>query len=113
MLTIENLREFGADVDAGLARCMNNEPFYLRLVGKAMEDQSFDKLKEALDAKDLDAAFEYAHGLKGVLGNLSLTPIYTPVCEITELLRSRTEKDYSQELGKILSARERLVHLGK
>ena len=32
MLTIEKLRTFGADVDEGLARCMNNEGFYLRMV---------------------------------------------------------------------------------
>ena len=45
MLTIEKLREFGADTDDGLARCLNNETFYLRLVDKAMQDPSFDRLE--------------------------------------------------------------------
>ncbi len=112
-MTIDALRECGADVDAGLKRCMNNEAFYLRLVGKGLEDRNFDKLKEALAAKDLDAAFECAHALKGVMGNLSLSSIYDPVCEITELLRSRTDKDYTEELEKILGEREKLMRLGE
>ena len=32
-------------------------------------------------------AFEIAHSLKGVYGNLSLTPLYEPMCELTELLK--------------------------
>ena len=32
MLTVEKLKEYGADTGEGLNRCMNNEAFYLRLV---------------------------------------------------------------------------------
>ena len=106
MLTIESLRSFGANVDEGLQRCMNNEAFYLQLVGMAIDDQGFEKLSDAVAKHDLDAAFEAAHALKGVLGNLSLTPIYESASEITELLRARTEADYSSILEKILSQRD-------
>ena len=37
MLSVEALREFGADVDSALIRCMNNEAFYLRLVRMAIK----------------------------------------------------------------------------
>ena len=37
MLTIDYLREFGADVQDGLNRCMNEEDFYLELVNLALE----------------------------------------------------------------------------
>ena len=30
MLTVAALREFGANTEEGLSRCMNNEAFYLR-----------------------------------------------------------------------------------
>ncbi len=76
MLTVEQLRNYGANVDEALKRCMNNEGFYLRLVKKAMQDPYCDQLKEAIEAKDFDRAFELAHALKGVAGNLSLTPLY-------------------------------------
>ena len=88
MLTIDALRAFGADTAAGLGRCMNNEAFYLRLVGMALSDGSFDRLSAAVAAGDGKAAFEAAHSLKGVLGNLSLTPLLEPASAITELLRA-------------------------
>jgi hypothetical protein len=91
MVTIEGLRAYGAKVDEGIARCMNNEGFYLRVVNMALADGNFDRLKAALEAGDSPAAFEAAHALKGATGNVALTPIYEPVCRLTELLRGRTE----------------------
>lgn len=38
MLTIDALKTYGADVNDGLARCMNNQDFYFRLIEKALED---------------------------------------------------------------------------
>ena len=113
MVDINKLREYGADVDTGLARCMNNEVFYLKLVVKSLGDNAFDKLNESLDANDLDAAFEAAHSLKGVMGNLALTPIYDPMVEITELLRSRTEMDYSALRNQINEKKAELKELCK
>ena len=98
MMTIEKLVDFGADVKEGLGRCMNNEGFYLTLVNMIRDEKNFGLLQEAIDAHDYDHAFEYAHSLKGVLGNLSLTPLYEPMVEITELLRAREEADYPELL---------------
>ena len=94
MLTIEKLRAYGADVEDGLARCMNMEDFYLGLVGKVCEDDKFPVLEQYLKDGDLDKAFETAHALKGMYANLSLTPLLKPVSEMTELLRARTDTDY-------------------
>ena len=111
MLTIDALREYGANVEEGLSRCINNEALYLRLVGTVVDEKSFDKLREALAADNLDEAFEAAHALKGVLGNLALTPIYDKVVEITELLRARTDMDYSSLEAEINAKREELREL--
>ncbi len=108
MLTIDSLRAYGADVDAGLARCMGKEDLYLRLCGYVLADTNFEQLSNSLKANDLDAAFEAAHALKGMLGNLELTPMLAPVLEITELLRARTEMDYSKLLGQIAEAKRGL-----
>ena len=85
MLTLDALREYGANVDEGLGRCMNNEAFYLKLIGMMLEDKNFGALKDALEAHDLDAAFSCAHAVKGVAANLALTPVFGPVSEMTEL----------------------------
>jgi HPt (histidine-containing phosphotransfer) domain-containing protein len=111
MLSIGALKDWGADVDEALVRCLNNENFYLMLVQKAVQDQNFDRLPEAVATGDLEKAFEAAHALKGVMANLALTPILKPVQEITELLRSRTETDYAPLLNEIRTRRESLTAL--
>ena len=100
MLTIEKLREYGADVDDGLARCMNMEEFYLTLVGKVPEDHRLGLLEQQIEEGALDKAFETAHALKGMYANLSLTPLTKPVSEMTELLRNRENTDYSALLAE-------------
>jgi len=111
MMTTEFLRNWGANVDEALVRCLNNESFYLMLVGKALQDANFDKLKEAVAAGDLEKAFESAHALKGTMANLALTPILKPVQEITELLRARTAADYAPYLNEIEARRSELLSL--
>ena len=111
MLTIDSLRAYGANVDEGLERCLGNNEFYIRLVKKSLDDKNFAALKDALDAKDLGKAFECAHALKGVAANLSLTPIFEPMSEMTELLRSRTDMDYSELYERSAAAIEELRKL--
>ena len=111
MLTIDELKRFGADTEEGSARCLGNDEFYLSLVRTVPGEQSFEKLSEAIKINDLDTAFELAHGLKGVLGNLSLTPIYQPVSEMTELLRIRKETDYGKLMAEILKQRQLLKEI--
>ena len=111
MLSIESLRAFGANVDEGVGRCMGNGAVYLRMVGMAIRDASFDQLKEAVEAGDLNRGFECAHALKGVMGNVALEPIYQPICKITELLRARTDTDYSELLAGIMTERDKLISL--
>lgn len=111
MLTLDALRACGANTAEGLGRCMNNEAFYLRLVNMALDDASFQKLSDAVAAGDKRAGFEAAHSLKGVLGNLALTPIYAPVAEMTELLRAAADADYQSYLNRILAARDQMIAL--
>ena len=109
MITLEKLKAFGANTEEGLSRCLNNEAFYLRLVEKFIEKNAFIALKEAISRDDLDAAFTEAHSLKGVLGNLSLTPLYKLIVEMTEHLRTRTKMDYSPMLEKYESLFKQLI----
>ncbi len=108
MLTLDALRAYGADVDDGLRRCMNMEAFYLRLFSSLKGDTRVEELKAAVERKDLDTAFEIAHALKGIYGNLSLTPLYRPIQEITELLRARKDMDYGPLLAEICTQKEKL-----
>ncbi len=108
MLTIDALKEFGADTDMGVRRCAGREALYLKLVAKIPGDKGFGALKEAIAAKDLNAAFEAAHGLKGILGNLSLTPLFENVNDMTEHLRAGEDIDYGPALQRMDADLEKL-----
>ncbi len=77
----------------------------------ALDDKNFGKLNEAIGQNDKKAAFEAAHALKGMLGNLSLTPLVDPVTEITELLRAEKDADYPALCAALADARAELLRL--
>lgn len=110
-MTIEILKEFGAATEDGLSRCMNNEEFYLKMVNMGLQDERFETMKSVLEEKKLDEAFEMAHAMKGVFGNLALDPIYKPISEMTELLRAQTDMDYMPLYEEIKGQRDRLLSM--
>lgn len=110
-MTLDDLAAYGVNVEEGMGRCMGNEQLYLRLMDTMRADEGFDRLKEAVEAGRLDEGFEAAHALKGALGNLAVTPLYEPMCEITEMLRERTDADYAPLLGSIMDSLERFRSL--
>ena len=110
-MTIDSLRDFGANTDEGLERCMGMEDFYLEMIELGMADERFELLGRNLQEKDLDEAFENVHALKGVIGNLALGPLFDTICEITEHLRNREEIDYMPLYDKLIEQRERIKEL--
>lgn len=111
MLTLDVLKQYGANVTEGLGRCMNNEAFYLRMVGMAIKDDKVAALDTAVKSGNYKEAFELAHGLKGMYANLSLTPLSVPLSEITELLRNETDADYITLMNEIILQKQRLDSL--
>ena len=111
MLTLKALKDYGADVNEGMSRCMNNEAFYLRLVGMLRSDTHLKQLEDALSKNDLKAGFEAAHALKGVLANLAIKPVLIPVNQMTELLRSGEQADYQSMLAEAKEQMNRLLDL--
>ena len=114
MLTIEALKEYGADVDTGLARCMGMKDFYIRMVNLELGDKNFSALEEAVKQQDTKAAFEAVHALKGALGNLSLTPLLKPIYEMTDLLRGAQAMPDITELSlRLMEELDRLKKLAQ
>ena len=111
MLNINNLKEFGADVDTGLSRCANNEMLYIRLVNMMLKELTSTSLGEALKENNLDMAFEIAHKLKGAVTNLAVTPISDPLCKLTDLLRNKTPGDYDSLYSEIVNKTNELASL--
>ncbi len=101
MLTLDALRNYGANVETGLSRCANMEALYLRLVKICIEELNSPALGDALKQNDINRAFEIAHKLKGGVANLALDPVAVPLFQLTELLRNKTPGDYDKLYGEI------------
>ncbi len=110
-MTIDSLKDFGANVEEGLERCMGMEDFYLEMIGLGLSDERFDTLGPALDSGNLDDAFETVHALKGVIGNLALTPLYETICEMTEHLRAKEDIDYKPLYDKLMDQRKQIIEM--
>lgn len=113
MLSVDMLENFGVDTKEGLNRCMNNEGFYLRMINLGLSNEYFDTLGKAIEEGNLEEAFEAAHALKGVIGNLALTPIYDPLADMTEMLRAKKQADYIVVYRPIKEKRDKLLAMLK
>lgn len=87
---------YGADYNSTMARFMGKEAMYLKFLDMLFKDDNLEKLGTALGQQDYEAAFAAAHTLKGVVGNMGLTPLFNAVCAIVESLRKReVPEDYN------------------
>ena len=109
MLTLDDLKEMGMDPSEGLARCMNREDFFFKMVKMTLSNAYFETLEKALADGDKNQAFEAAHALKGIVGNVALSKIYDPLAEITELLRANKDADYVPMYRPIKELRDKLL----
>ncbi|MBQ8941092.1 MAG: hypothetical protein IJ062_04590 [Firmicutes bacterium] len=69
--------------------------------------------KQRINAGKPYSAFDTAHALKGMYANIFITPVLTPISEITELLRARTQTDYSALLTEAKTQKAKLDALAK
>ncbi len=84
----EMFEAYGADYHSTMARFMGNEAMYMKFLDMLFKDDNLEKLGEALEKQDYEEAFSAAHTLKGVVGNMGLTPLFHAVCAVVEPLRA-------------------------
>ena len=105
------LRASGVDMDSALARFAGDEALYEECFGMLLEDPAFSALDKALKAGNLSEAFDAAHALKGVTGNLGLTALYQAVCALMEPLRARDCSALEGRYQALLAAKAALEAL--
>lgn len=103
------LENSGVNYEAGLNRFMNNEALYERFLLKFPSDESYQSLSKALEADDCEAAFQAAHTLKGVAGNLSLDALFSAVAVQTEALRNGQLAEGKAHLPAVTAAYEAVI----
>ena len=76
------------DVDGTMRRFLNNEALYIKCMKKFLDDQSYQKLKNAYEAGNCQDAFAAAHTMKGFVSNLGINSIYNVLKPMVEKLRA-------------------------
>ena len=89
-MVLDSLKAAGADTEDGLKRCLGKEDFYLKMINLALKNENFELLEGALKTEDYVKSFQLCHALKGVIANVSLTPLYDLISDLTEKLRACT-----------------------
>ena len=83
----QTLTRAGMDVDEALGRFMNLEEMLEKYLLRFPQDPNFSKLKRALEHRRSEEAYEAAHALKGVAGNLSMKRLFEAASGMVEQLR--------------------------
>lgn len=86
---LKKLQEYGADTKGAMERFLDDTELYEMCLVTFMKDEGFAGLEKALAEKAYDKAFDHAHTLKGVAGNLGLTPLFQAISDIVEPLRRK------------------------
>lgn len=97
--TREILEKMQVDIPSTMQRFVDNEAFYLRMLGKFEKDGTFEALKAHVAQEDYGEAFKDAHTLKGLSANLGLGIMERDIVDLTEMLRNEPfDRDQIQRL---------------
>ncbi len=94
-----------------MERFLNDEEMYVSFLPQVVDEPAFVRLGLALQRDDAKAAFEEAHMLKGVLGNMGLTPMYEVTCKIVEPVRRGETQGVEYDYEKLLLLKDELASL--
>ena len=105
------LEEWGCDVAGTKARFLNDENLYMTCLNGVLEDNSFEKLGEAISEHDCKKAFDATHNIKGFLANMGLTPMYNIAMQIMEPLRKGTISGHEKAYKELIESKKKLAQI--
>lgn len=73
---LAQLDRLGIHTQEALDRFMGNEALFLSFIRQLPEKLDFSGIRRGLDEEDEDTFYMNVHNLKGMVGNLSIGPIY-------------------------------------
>lgn len=106
---LNELSKLGVDTDEALRRFMNNAALYERMLGKFVESVGKLNVMSCFESGDIENALTNAHTLKGVTGNLSLTPLYRAYTDIVALIREGKTTEAKKLLEDILPTQDKIL----
>ena len=111
MSLIESLKNLGVNADEGLERVMGDTSLYEMMLGMFVDAVRDNPVSlEDFSGANLDDLIKRIHTLKGVTGNLALTPLFTGYNESLILLRAGQADKAKAEFEKILPIQAEIVN---
>lgn len=110
---LERLSAWGVNLAEVRARFLGDDALYIECLQSFRSDSCFAELDKALQDKDYMQAFDCAHTLKGVAGNLGLTPLYQATSDFVECLRHKEYDKLEISYGEIIAAKNKFITLVK
>ncbi len=108
MALLDELKELKVNTDEAILRFMNNSSLYERMLLKLPPNIEKLEVLSFIEAGDFKTATENAHTIKGMVGNLSVTPLYTAYTEIVNLLRADKPDEAKALLVETLPVQEEI-----
>ena len=109
MSMLEELRDLECNISEGLNRFANHAALYEKMLKKFPASAQKLDVPARFAAKDWAAAVADAHTLKGMTGNLSLTPLYEGYTQIVALLREDRPEQAEKILIMITPIQEKII----
>lgn len=110
---LKALEEAGMDVQETLRRFMNKDELYRKFLLKFVEDDTFEKIKPAMDGHNMEDALKAVHTLKGVTGNLGLKRLYKACVNTVNLIRQEEEEKAIESYEELKDAYEEICMIVK
>lgn len=107
--TIKNkLIEAGINVDSAMERFLDDEEMYFEFLNQFLEDDLIGRLNNAVNNSQIKEAFDAAHTLKGVCGNLSIDSMNKIVNPMVEILRNNSFDGVPEAVSELFKAYEQV-----
>lgn len=110
MSLLEELKGLGVDVDDGLDRVMGDSSLYEMMLGLFIDSVNGNVIQLSdFDSGDLNELTERIHMLKGVTGNLAMTPLFLKYTEVLGLLRAGQPREAKERFTQILPVQKEIM----
>jgi len=107
---IESLKELGTNVEEGLDRVMGDASLYEMVLGMFVDSVRENPVSpEEFEGADLDDLIRKVHTLKGVTGNLAITPLMNGYTQTLSLLRAGQPDQAKAEFERLLPIQAEVI----
>lgn len=101
----------GVDVAGALERMGGSEDLYQTILGMFLTDDNYEKLVDAMNKGDEEAALGFAHTIKGMCGNLGLMNLFHYSDDMVETFRKNRSCDVNRLMTQITEEHKKITEI--